>query len=82
MGLPALGLFLLILIVVFVQLIRIGRSRTDPVIPHMAIGLFGGFIAWCIHHQFEFAYVVMMVAIWAYVGLIQAMNQVINTDIE
>jgi hypothetical protein len=82
LGLPALGLFLLILIVIFVRLIRIGRSRADPVIPHVAIGFFGGFIAWCIHHQFEFAYVVMMVAMWAYMGLIQAMNQVMNTDIE
>jgi O-antigen ligase len=82
LGLPALGLFVLILIVVFVQLIRIGRSHADPIIPHVAIGFFGGFIAWCIHHQFEFAYVVMMVPIWSYVGLIQAMYQVTNTDIE
>jgi O-antigen ligase len=78
LGLPALGLFLFILIVVFVQLIRIGRSRADPVMPHIAIGFFGGLVAWCVHYQFEFAYVVMLVEIWAYVGIIQAMGKAIN----
>jgi hypothetical protein len=80
LGLPALGLFLLILIVVFLQLIRIGRSCADPVIPYVAIGFFGGLVAWCVHYQFEFAYVVMLVEIWAYVGVIQAMSKVINAS--
>lgn len=78
LGLPALGLFMLILVVVFVQLIRIGRSRADPVIPYMAIGFFGGLVAWCVHHQFEFSYVVMLVIIWAYLGLVQAMSETIK----
>jgi len=80
LGLPALGLFVLILAAVFIRLLRIGRSRADPVLQYTAIGLFGGLIAWCIHYQFEFAYAVMMVAFWAYVGLIQAMNRVIVND--
>jgi O-antigen ligase len=80
LGLPALGLFLFILIVVFRMLLRIGRSRGDPFISHAAIGFLGGLVAWCIHLQFEFTYALVTMPIWAFIGVIQAMEQISNAD--
>jgi len=80
LGLPALGLFLFILIVVFRMLFRIGHSHGDPFISHTAIGLFGGLAAWCIHLQVEFAYVLITMPIWAFIGVIQAMEQIANEN--
>jgi putative inorganic carbon (HCO3(-)) transporter len=81
LGLPALGLFLFILIVVFRMLFRIGHSRGDPFISHTAIGLLGGLAAWCIHLQVEFAYVLITMPIWAFIGVIQAMEQIANENV-
>jgi O-antigen ligase len=81
LGLPALGLFLFILIVVFRMLVRIGRSGGDPFISHTAIGFLGGLVAWCIHLQFEFTYVFIAMPIWAFIGVIQAMDQIANESV-
>ena len=40
-GLPALGLFLVILLYIVIQLFRLSQSRTDPILPYLAIGLLG-----------------------------------------
>lgn len=74
MGLPALALFLFILAVTGVNLYRIGISRADPILPFMAFGFIGGFIAWGVHHQFELMHSIITAKFWANIGLIQAMQ--------
>jgi hypothetical protein len=51
----------------------LGKSRDDPLIPYLAIGLTGGLAAWCVHHMFEYYYTFLKSSSWAYLGLIQAM---------
>ena len=76
-GLPVLGLFLLIIAAVMVRLVRVCHSRADPILPFVAMGIFGGFITWIIHNQFEFAYVMFDVFFWALIGLSYAMDRII-----
>lgn len=77
LGLPALGLFIFILIVVFVQTVSIAHSSTDPPLAYLGIGFFGGLVAWCVHQQFEASYVFISIpVIWGYVGLIQAVSTI------
>ncbi len=80
LGLPALGIFLFLLLVIFVMLFRIGCSRADPIIPYIGIGFFGSFIAWCIHFTKDYYWVMMATNKWAYVGVIQAMYVITQTD--
>jgi len=80
LGLPALCLFIFIIVVVFIQLLKIGRSRKDPFISYAAIGFLGGLVAFVIHLQFEFSYIFITMPILAYVGVFQAMSKVIAQD--
>ncbi|MCJ7494469.1 MAG: O-antigen ligase family protein [Deltaproteobacteria bacterium] len=80
LGLPALSIFLFLMVVVLILLIRLGRSRADPVIVYTAYGLFGGFIAWGIHQLFEYQHVMMSVQVWSLVGLILAMSRTAKGD--
>jgi putative inorganic carbon (hco3(-)) transporter len=73
LGLPALGAFLYILIVLSWRLYKTGQRKADDIIPFVAIGLLCGLIAWCIHHQVEFLHVVLSVQFWAFLGLGQAL---------
>ena len=75
LGLPALGLFLFLIGVILIFLIRLGRSLIDPIIAYTTYGLLGGFVAWSIHHLFDYNHVMMSVQIWSLVGLILAMNR-------
>jgi len=75
LGLPALALFIFILLVIFVNLFRIGNSHTDPIIPYIGIGFFGSFVAFCFHHRYEYVWFFLQARIWANIGLIQAMYQ-------
>lgn len=77
LGIVALACFLIILSVVFVLLFRLSRSEDDPVIGFVSIGLFGGMLAWCVHFQFEFTYVLLQPGMWAYFGLVTAMYRLI-----
>jgi O-antigen ligase len=80
LGLPALGLFMIILYYVAATLLKNGRSRADPVLPYVAIGLFGGFITWCVHVQFEFTYGFISVPIiWTYVGLALGLDRIVES---
>jgi O-antigen ligase len=75
-GLPALGLFLVILLYVVIQLFRLSRSRTDPVLPYLAIGLLGTLCAWGISRFMDYNYVLLGDPFWLLVGLSLAMVQV------
>jgi putative inorganic carbon (HCO3(-)) transporter len=75
-GLPALALFLVILIYIFVQLLRLSRSRDDPVLPYLAIGLVGTFFAWCVFRMTDYNYVLLGDPFWLLAGLSLALVQV------
>ena len=80
LGLPAGVMLLVILIVSWVWLFRVGRSRDDPLLALTAIGLFGGLLAWFVHYQFEFANLFQQPAVWAYFGLYAAIYRLAGTD--
>jgi len=80
LGLPAFCLFIFIIVIVFIQLLRIGRSRKDPFITYAAISFLGGLVAYFVHLQFEFSYIFITMPIWAYVGVFQAMSKIIAQD--
>jgi O-antigen ligase len=72
-GLPALGCFLVILATLLVQLFRVSRSREDPVLPYIAIGLLGTYFGWCLFRQTDYAYVLLADPFWLLAGLAQAL---------
>jgi O-antigen ligase len=74
-GLPALGLFLVILLYVVIQLFRLSQSRTDPILPYVAIGLLGTFFAWTVSRLVDYTYVLVGDPFWLLVGLSLAMVQ-------
>ena len=75
-GLPALGLFLVIFLYVVIQLFRLSQSRTDPILPYLAIGLLGTLFAWSISRLMDYNYVLLGDPFWLLVGLSLAMVQV------
>jgi O-antigen ligase len=72
-GLPVLALFLVVLIYIFIQLIRLSRSRDDPILPYIAIGLVSTFFAWCVFRQTDYTYVLLGDPFWLLAGLSLAM---------
>lgn len=79
-GLPALVLFLVMLIYIFSQLLRLSRSREDPILPYVAIGLVGTFFAWCVFRQTDYNYVLLGDPFWLLAGLSLALVQVNRRD--
>lgn len=75
-GLPALGLFLVILGYIFSQLFRLSQSRADPVLPYLAIGFLGTFFAWCIFRLTDYNYVLLGDPFWLLAGVSLALVQV------
>jgi len=75
-GIPALIIFIFLLMVNFFMLFRIGCSNKDPIIPFIGIGFLGSFVAWCFHHQYDFFWVTIQSEIWVYIGVIQAMYHI------
>jgi O-antigen ligase len=75
-GLPALGLFLFIVLYVAIQLFRLSQSRTDPVLPYLAIGLLGTIFAWSVSRLMDYSYVLLGDPFWLLVGLSLGMVQV------
>lgn len=73
-GLPALVLFLGLFVVILHLLVRTATKRGDPLIPFVAIGFFGAWIGWIIHHLFEYQYSFLLPELWLLFGLIQAMH--------
>lgn len=75
-GLISLAVFLAILVQIFVKLLRTARSGGETFNAWLAIGFFGGWLGWCLHHQFEYQYVFFSEATWVLFGLFQAMDDV------
>jgi len=76
-GLPVIGLFFLMLAVIFIRLISIGRSHADSILPYIAIGFFCGWITWCFQIQFDYYYTFFATNIWLYFSMILAMKEVL-----
>ncbi len=74
LGLPALLVFLTILLTLMRQLWRLGNDSSDPLIPYLAIGLLGTYIAWIVFRQTDYAYVLLADPFWVIAGLSQAMT--------
>jgi putative inorganic carbon (hco3(-)) transporter len=73
-GIPALILFLVILAQMLIYLYRIVTSpRTPRLASYAALGFFGGWIGWVLHHQFEYAYCFFSETTWVMFGLFQAL---------
>ncbi len=79
LGLPALMCFLIILAALLVQLFRASRSREDPILPYLAIGLLGTFVGWCFFRQTDYAYVLLADPFWFLAGLAQALATLLST---
>ncbi len=73
-GLPVLFLFLYIMGYVFFVLWRIAHTKSDPVIPYLAVGFFCSLISWSIHNQKEFQYVFFTTRFWFHIGIMLAMD--------
>ncbi|MCK9377145.1 MAG: O-antigen ligase family protein [Syntrophobacterales bacterium] len=75
-GLPALGLFLTIIFYIMIRLFRLSQSRDDPLLPYLAIGLLGNFVAWCIFRVTDYNYVLLGDPFWLLAGFSLALVQV------
>ncbi len=75
-GLPALGLFLVIFFYIVIRLFRLSQSRDDPLLPYLAIGLLGNFVAWCIFRFTDYNYVLLGDPFWVLAGFSLALVQV------
>jgi O-antigen ligase len=75
-GLPVLALFLVILVYIFRQLLRLSRSEADPILPYLAIGLMGTYFAWCVFRQTDYNYVLLGDPFWVLAGLSLALVEV------
>jgi len=80
LGAPALAGFLVILATLLVQLFRGSRSREDPVLPYIAIGLLGTYFGWCFFRQTDYAYVMLADPFWLLAGLAQALSGLLSTS--
>jgi putative inorganic carbon (hco3(-)) transporter len=73
LGLPALALFLLIIVIVFCHLSRLSRAHDEPVFAAIAIGLFAGIVGLLVALQIDWEYLLFVSRYWFLFGLIQAM---------
>jgi putative inorganic carbon (HCO3(-)) transporter len=80
LGVPALVCFLVILAALLVQLFKGSRSREDPVLPYIAIGLLGTYFGWCFFRQTDYAYVLLADPFWLLAGLSQALVALLSTS--
>lgn len=81
-GLPVLVLFLVALLYILIQLFRLSRSPTDPILPYIAIGLLGTFVAWCISRLLDYNYILLGDPFWLLAGLSLALVQVSRQEEE
>jgi len=75
-GLPALALFLTIFLYMVIQLFRLSQSRADPLLPYLAIGLLGTFLAWAVFRLTDYNYVLLGDPFWLLAGFALALVQV------
>jgi putative inorganic carbon (HCO3(-)) transporter len=72
-GVPSLICFLIIMAALIVQLFRASRSREDPVLPYIAIGLLGTYFGWSLFRNTDYGYVLLADPFWLLAGLSQAL---------
>ncbi len=77
-GIPAFLCFLYILYWILINLWRISKTSTHPLIPYMAIGFFCGIITWGVHSLKEFEYVILTVRFWFNLGIMLSMIFFVN----
>lgn len=80
-GLIAFALFLVILFLMFLTLFRTARSGGDTLSSWLAIGFFGGWLGWCLHHQFEYEYVFLSETTWMLFGFFQSLQPSMNSSV-
>uniref|UniRef100_A0A7C5ENA0 O-antigen ligase domain-containing protein n=1 Tax=Desulfobacca acetoxidans TaxID=60893 RepID=A0A7C5ENA0_9BACT len=77
LGLPALGLFLLILGVLGRGLWRASFQEEETPLPYVAMGLLGAFIAWGAFRLTDYHYVLLADPFWVLAGLSQGLIAVV-----
>ncbi len=81
LGLPALVLFLFILVVLWRQLFRASQSPEKTPLPYVALGLFGAFVAWMGFRLTDYHYVLLADPFWVYAGLAQALASTLAPEL-
>lgn len=81
-GLPALVLFLTILLFILLRLLSISRSRDDPIMAYIAIGLFSTYFGWCVFRQTDYTYSLLGDPFWVLAGLSVAIERVLDVEPE
>jgi len=74
LGIPALLLFITIILAITRQLWRLSQYQGDEMIPFLAIGLLGTYVGWAIFRQTDYSYVLLADSFWVLAGLTQAMT--------
>ena len=74
LGIPALLLFITIILAITRQLWRLSQHQGDEMIPFLAIGLLGTYVGWAIFRQTDYSYVLLADPFWVLAGLTQAMT--------
>jgi len=77
-GIPGLCFFIFILLVTLFNLLLMGLSQAEPVIPFLAIGFLSAWMGWLFHHYYEYDYALFSNYIWHYIGIIQAMKRLMT----
>jgi hypothetical protein len=60
-------------------LLQVSRSRGDPVLPYIAIGLFSSYCGWIVFRQTDYNYVLLGDPFWLLAGLTVVLKR-LNDD--
>lgn len=75
-GLPALFLFLSVLIITFKRLYKITKSNSNPILTYLAIGFFCSWVGWCLHRMIAYDYILLHSGPFMTLGIIYAMDNI------
>ncbi len=75
LGIPALGITLIIIGYIFVNILRTANSRDDPVISYLGVGFFGAWLVWTIHQLVDYEYIFLFSSFWFNLALILVITQ-------
>ena len=70
LGIPALGIFLIIVCYIFINILRTAQSSFDIPISYLGVGFFGGWSAWFLQQMVDYEYILLNCLFWFTVGLI------------
>jgi O-antigen ligase len=80
LGIPALLLFITIILAITRQLWRLSQYQGDGLMPFLAIGLLGTYVGWSIFRQTDYSYVLLADSFWVLAGLTQAMTIMVGQN--